>query len=319
MWSSLAVLLAASCVCLAQVRIKIKTQESHAFDEISGDSDLRFRRMVGGTLAPHVPWQAMVYLSENVMNGGFAGGALISDRWVLTAGRNLFVRKSRQDTQGKEPIIPKVYLGITRRSQANASKEVAVEKVVLHPGFQNVSDWDNDLALIQLKRPFTLSEDVMPIPLPERGEDLAEAAQKKGIITGWGLGVHFTPAESLKHLVLPVVSHGFCKAEYNPSGQVLSRTPTIDDNMFCTGASKYQENVCFGDAGGALAVQDPKEGRVYAAGILSFDKACAVEKYAVYMKLSAYMPWINSVLRGDSETSASLRSSVMSDMYSRQL
>lgn len=187
--------------------------------------------------------------------------------------------------------------------------------MVLHPGFQSVSDWDNDLALIQLKEPFTLSEAVMPIPLPERGEDLAEAAQEKGIITGWGWGVHFTPAESLKHLVLPVASHSFCKAEYNRGGS----TPTIDDNMFCTGASKYQENVCFGDAGGALAVQDPKDGRVYAAGILSFDKACAVRKYAVYMKLSAYMPWINSVLRGDSETSASLRSSVMSEMYSRQL
>ncbi|XP_029577599.1 haptoglobin [Salmo trutta] len=316
MWSSLAVLLVASCVCLAQVKIKIKIKnKTKSIDEMSDNSDLRFRRMVGGTLAPHVPWQAMVYLSKNVMNGGFAGGALISDRWVLTAGRNLFVRKSRQDTQGKEPIIPKVYLGITRYSQANASKEVAVEKVVLHPGFQSVSDWDNDLALIQLKEPFTLSEAVMPIPLPERGEDLAEAAQEKGIITGWGWGVHFTPAESLKHLVLPVVSHGFCKAEYNRDGS----TPTIDDNMFCTGASKYQENVCFGDAGGALAVQDPKDGRVYAAGILSFDKTCAVRKYAVYMKLSAYMPWINSVLRGDSEKSASLRSSVMSEMYSRQL
>ncbi|KAM9544786.1 haptoglobin-like [Salvelinus alpinus] len=320
MWSSLAVLLAASCVCLAKDNIKIKIKiKTKSIDEISDDSDLRFRRMVRGTLAPHVPWQAMVYLSKNVMNGGFAGGALISDRWVLTAGRNLFVRKSRQDTKGKEPIIPKVYLGITRHSQANDSKEVAVEKVVLHPGFQSVSDWDNDLALIQLKEPFTLSEAVMPIPLPERGEDLAEAAQEKGIITGWGWGVHFTPAESLKHLVLPVASHSSCKAEYNRGGQVLSSTPTVDDNMFCTGASRYQENVCFGDAGGALAVQDPKDGRVYAAGILSFDKTCAVEKYAVYMKLSAYMPWINSVLRGDSETSASLRSSVMSEMYSRQL
>ncbi|XP_029600126.1 haptoglobin-like [Salmo trutta] len=316
MWSSLVVLLAASCVCLEQVKIKIKIKtDTKSIDEMSDNSDLRFRRMVGGTLAPHVPWQAMVYLSKNVMNGGFAGGALISDRWVLTAGRNLFVRKSRQDTQGKEPIIPKVYLGITRYSQANDSKEVAVEKVVLHPGFQSVSDWDNDLALIQLKEPFTLSEAVMPIPLPERGEDLAEAAQEKGIITGWGWGVHFTPAESLKHLVLPVASRSFCKAEYNRGGS----TPTIDDNMFCTGASKYQENVCFGDAGGALAVQDPKDGRVYAAGILSFDKACAVRKYAVYMKLSAYMPWINSVLRGDSEKSASLRSSVMSEMFSRQL
>lgn len=83
--------------------------------------------MVGGTLAPRVPWQVMVFLADNVLDGGYAGGALISDRWILTAGRNLFVRKSRQDIQGKEPVIPKVYLGISKRTEA--SSEVAVEKV----------------------------------------------------------------------------------------------------------------------------------------------------------------------------------------------
>lgn len=89
----------------------------------------RFRRMIGGTLAPLVPWQAMVYLSDNVLTGGYAGGALISDRWVLTAGRNLFMRKSRQDTQGENPLVPKVYLGISELTEAKPSREVAVEKV----------------------------------------------------------------------------------------------------------------------------------------------------------------------------------------------
>ena len=92
-------------------------------------ASLRSRRMVGGTLAPHVPWQVMVYLADSMMDGGYAGGALISDRWVLTAGRNLFVRKNREDIQGKDPKIPKVYVGISRREEAGASKGVAVEKV----------------------------------------------------------------------------------------------------------------------------------------------------------------------------------------------
>lgn len=95
----------------------------------SRSASLRPRRMVGGTPAPHVPWQAMVYIAENVLDGGFASGALISDRWVLTAGRNVFVRKSRQDIQGGAPVIPKVYLGIRRLSEVNSSNEVAVEKV----------------------------------------------------------------------------------------------------------------------------------------------------------------------------------------------
>lgn len=85
--------------------------------------------MVGGTLAPHVPWQVMVYLSDGVLDEGYAGGALISDRWVLTAGRNLFVRKSRQDIQGQSPVLPKVYVGITQKTEADDTNEAKVEKV----------------------------------------------------------------------------------------------------------------------------------------------------------------------------------------------
>uniref|UniRef100_A0A3Q3EJD1 Haptoglobin n=1 Tax=Kryptolebias marmoratus TaxID=37003 RepID=A0A3Q3EJD1_KRYMA len=266
---------------------------------------LRSRRMVGGTLV-------MVYLSDGVLDGGYAGGALISDRWVLTAGRNLFVRKSRKDIQGKGPVVPKVFVGISHKTEADDSSEVKVEKIVLHPGFQNQSDWDNDLALIKLKEPVIVSDKVTPIPLPERGQDMMVAGS--GVVAGWGWGVHLTPAPSLKHLVLPLVNSSDCKAEY----ERVSLTPAVDDNMFCTGPSKFQENVCFGDAGGALAVTDAQTGDVYAAGILSYDKSCSRYRYGVYMKISSYLPWIHSVIRGDTETSSALRSDAMAKMYSWQ-
>ncbi|RVE74411.1 hypothetical protein OJAV_G00022060 [Oryzias javanicus] len=274
----------------------------------------RSRRMVGGTLAPHVPWQAMVYLSDRVLDGGFAGGALISDRWVLTTARNLFVKKNRQNIQGKDPLIPKVYLGISRKAEVKVCKDVAVEKVVIHPGFQNQSDWDNDLALIKLKYSVIMTNKVTPIPLPERGQDGDKASQGSGVIAGWGWGTFLTPATSLKHLVLPLANHSDCKAEYehNPF------TPAVDENMFCTEATTFQENVCFGDAGGALAVPDPQTGDVYAAGILTYDKPCNRHKYAVYMRISSYLPWIHSVMRGDTDNSPALRSDAMSTMYSWQ-
>ncbi|KAI4877423.1 hypothetical protein NFI96_025968 [Prochilodus magdalenae] len=272
----------------------------------------RERRMVGGALATtHVPWQAMVYLSDNVLDGGFAGGALIAPRWVLTAGRNLFVRKTREHTEGKEPLIPKVYLGIIRRADAGPSTEVAVEKVFLHPGFQNTSDWDNDLALIQLKEQVTFSDYVFPIPLPESGEDQVEKVGEKGVIAGWGWGILFTHAETLKFLSLPVVK---CQGKYLPGVNASA----VDESMFCTGPSSFQENVCFGDAGGALAFLEPKTNRVYAGGILSYDKACNVMEKAVYMKISAYLPWIHSVMMGDSGRFFSRRASIMNDMYSRK-
>ncbi|KAM7015083.1 haptoglobin [Tautogolabrus adspersus] len=265
--------------------------------------------MIGGSLAPHVPWQAMVYLSDSVLDGGYAGGALISDRWILTAGRNLFIRKSRQDTRGKDPEIPKVYLGISGRVEAVESKQVAVQKIVLHPGFQNHTDWDNDLALIQLKEPVVMSDKVTPIPLPERNQDTLPGA---GIITGWGFGIHLTPASSLKHLVLPLAEQSDCKREYG-GGDL---TPAVDDNMFCTRPAQFQHNVCFGDAGGALVFQDDDTRDIYAGGILSYDKSCSRNSYGVYMKISAYLPWIHSVIRGDTEGSAALRSDVMSKLSS---
>ncbi|KAK7175714.1 hypothetical protein R3I93_000089 [Phoxinus phoxinus] len=276
-------------------------------------SALRPKRMVGGSLNASVPWQAMVYLSENILDGGFAGGALIAERWVLTAGRNLFVRKSRNHTRGQEPLIPKVYLGISKLSDANASSEVAVEKVFLHPGFQNTSDWDDDLALIKLKEPVRFKESIIPIPLPEIGDNQEEREGERGIIAGWGWGRLFTPAPKLKFLALPVQS---CKGNYQ--AKVLASTPYVSDTQFCTGPSKYQENVCFGDAGGALVFLNPNTSAVYAAGILSFDKACSVEEHAVYTKISAYLPWIHSVMRGDSQQFPERRASIITHMFSQQ-
>ncbi|XP_076880256.1 haptoglobin [Brachyhypopomus gauderio] len=284
-WLFVAVFLVGSMICLS-----VNTFAVH-----------RSRRMVGGSLVTTpVPWQAMVFLSENILDGGFAGGALIAPRWVLTAGRNLFVRKSREHSRGEAPLIPKVYLGISRRAEAGPATEVAVEKVFLHPGFQNQTTWDDDLALIQLKEPVIFTNTVFPIPLPERGEDLAEKEGQRGIITGWGWGVHLTPSEHLKFLSLAVVS--VCGG----------------DKKLCTEPSRYDEDVCFGDAGGALAFLDPETGRVYAGGILSNDKACGAGKRAVYTKVSAYLPWIQSVMRGDSDRFSSLRTSIMKDMLEKQ-
>lgn len=160
-----------------------------------------------------------------------------------------------------------------------------------------------------------VSDRVTPIPLPERGQDLADQAEGSGVIAGWGWGVYLSLASSLKHLIVPLVNHSACKAEYEQN----QFTPSLDDGMFCTGSTgQYEENVCFGDAGGALAVRDAQTGDVYAAGILSFDKACSQYKYAVYMKLSSYLPWIHKVTRGDLPNSAAVRSKTMAKMQAWQ-
>lgn len=152
-----------------------------------------------------------------------------------------------------------------------------------------------------------MSNNVTPIPLPMPGQN----PLNPGIITGWGWGTSFTFSPSLKFIVLPLADG--CRSEY---GDVL--TPTVDDSMFCTGPLQFGQNVCFGDSGSALVVKDPDTEEIYAAGILSYDKPCRSNKYAVYMKLTAYLPWIHSVIRGDTEESAAERSKAIKRMFSLQ-
>lgn len=160
-----------------------------------------------------------------------------------------------------------------------------------------------------------ISDKVTPIPLPERGQDLADRAEGSGVIAGWGWGAYLHLVSSLKHLVVPLANHSACKAEYEQSQFI----PSVDDSMFCTASTgQFEENVCFGDGGGALAVRDAQTGDVYAAGILSFDKPCRQHKYAVYMKLSSYLPWIHTVTRGDTQNSAAIRAKTLAEMHSWQ-
>ncbi|XP_075877131.1 haptoglobin isoform X2 [Nelusetta ayraudi] len=297
MWSSWAVLLLVALLSIGYV--------THGDESVKHSKPaLRSRRMVGGTLAPIVPWQAMVFLSDNILEGGYAGGALISDRWVLTAGRNLFVRKNREHTQGVSPRTPKVYLGISSRVQANESTEVAVEKVILHPNFQAETSWDNDLALIKLKHSVVMSDKITPIPLPESGQDLRDVVV--GAIAGWGWGIYLEQVSSLKHHILPLTRA--CGSLPREDLRI------VEDLMICTGPNIWGNNVCDRDAGGALAVMDKRTGDVYAAGILSYDKACRQREQAVYMNLQSYLPWIHKVLRGDTEMSVAYRNASMSKM-----
>lgn len=169
----------------------------------------------------------------------------------------------------------------------------------LHPAFQNASDVDNDLALIKLKEPVSFSDSVFPIPLPEKEDNLEESEGQRGVIAGWGWSPLLKFSESLKFLALPVI----------PSN-------AKQDKIWTT-HTEFQENVCYGDAGGALALLNPDTQKVYAAGILSYDEACTTNQEAIFMKISAYLPWIHSVMRGDSDRFSSLRTSIMNDLLSK--
>lgn len=183
----------------------------------------------------------------------------------------------------------------------------------MHPGFQNKSDWENDLALLKLKEPVNFNQTLMPIPLPEQGEAQEETAGERAIFGAWDSGIIHQLPSAIKHLELPVVSREECQTEYQ-SG----RGPVVTGKMFCTGPSQFFMNVCFNDAGSSLVFQNPNTGRVYAAGIVSFETVCAFKKYAVHTKISPYLPWIRDIMREDEAVSAQ-RESLVRELYSGKI
>lgn len=176
--------------------------------------------------------------------------------------------------------------------------------MVLHPGFQAQSDWDNDLALIKLKDPVVMTDRITPVPLPESGQTIDGGM---GAIAGWGWGVGLSQSHWLKHIVLPLSSR--CESIYVDNPRF---NPEL---MLCTGPNMYGNSVCDRDAGGALVFLDQRSGDVFAGGILSYDRACRDMRYAIYTSVRSYLPWIHKVLRGDTETSAAQRNATMYKMF----
>lgn len=73
-----------------------------------------------------------------------------------------------------------------------------------------------------------------------------------------------------------------------------------DKSMICAGYWTGVTDTCVGDSGGPLVCIDEKL-QPHVAGIISWGKGCGRAHYpGVYTRVSYYLDWIKSVIRGDS-------------------
>ncbi|XP_066494037.1 haptoglobin-like [Tiliqua scincoides] len=233
------------------------------------------QRIIGGFMAARnsFPWQVKLVTRRNRI----AGATLISDRWLLTTSKNLQLNHTAEAPAEEVAPTLQLFLGDGRPAGP-------VDRVVLHPDFPG----EVDLALLRLQHRVPIGEAVMPICLPKR--DYVRPG-RVGFIAGWGRNVFLAHPEYLRYVQLPVADSGNCTAYY-AAHDPLGPPPVLGKRTFCVGMSELQENTCYGDAGGAFAVQDPKDEAWYAAGILSFDKTCAYFKFSVYVRLLSVTDWI---------------------------
>jgi secreted trypsin-like serine protease len=152
-----------------------------------------------------------------------------------------------------------------------------VQKVIYHIDY-NPQTLSNDIALLKISA-VNYTNTISPICLPKQGDNLAQPG-KTGFVTGWGRTSGYNDENS--HVLRQVNVNVFeC-----PSNNYF--------NVICANQQTPSgvQGSCKGDSGGPLAI---KQGSNYfLSGIVSRGHHdCSY--YSVYVKVSDYIDWINSI------------------------
>ncbi|KAM5262594.1 complement C1r subcomponent [Ctenodactylus gundi] len=238
------------------------------------------QRIVGGQRARmgNFPWQAHVST-----HGGTGGGALIGDRWILTAAHNLH---SKEHTRQNNETTVSVHLGQTKVDEIHRLPGHAVRRVRVHPDYRQdlVSNFDGDIALLELERSVPLGPYLLPVCLPDN--DTFYDSGFMGYVSGFGI-TEERAAEELRFVRLPVGRRVACETWLRGKGKM----DVFSDNMFCAGGPYIKQDSCQGDSGSAFVVRDPKRDVWMATGIVSWGLDCGYG-YGFYTKVLNYLDWL---------------------------
>ncbi|XP_078506526.1 complement C1r subcomponent-like [Lissotriton helveticus] len=257
-------------------------------------------RIIGGdkARAGNFPWQ--VYLTTPAVGAG----ALISDRWILTAAQ-LLVFKEDGNTEKKVSDVAdvNVFMGDINRHTQIELAPYPVQSIFFHPNFIRVDhNFDNDIALIKLSESVPMSADIMPICLPWKNSSQAVNEDGHlGYVSGFGVTENYTISSHLRYARLLVASNDECK-DFLKGKNVGGEPPVFSDNMFCAGlrpdGRRRNKDSCQGDSGGAFTVWDQEAKRWVATGIVSWGISCG-HGYGFYTKVNNYRQWMEEVMKGE--------------------
>ncbi|XP_061575357.1 transmembrane protease serine 4a isoform X2 [Cololabis saira] len=231
-------------------------------------------RIVGGTDAAIENWPWQVSLQQGGQHT--CGGALVSDRWVVTAAHCFSGSK-------KELSRWRVVSGQTYMKTLGGSY---VDRVILN-GDYNPARNDYDIALIRLSSPITVRETSKPVCLPPNALDLASGASM--VVTGWGYQEEDGDVSpTLQKAHIPLIDRKTCSS---PSVYGSS----ITKKMLCAGYLEGGVDACQGDSGGPLV--HFSSSRWNLIGVVSWGVGCAREnRPGVYCKVEEMLNWINTVI-----------------------
>ncbi|XP_307757.5 uncharacterized protein LOC1269161 [Anopheles gambiae] len=258
-------------------------------------------RIIGGERAQldEYPWTALIqHRRKNGELKFHCGGALISDRYVLTAAHCIeniqrswtltAVRLGEWDIDSDQDCAN----SYGERVCADPVQDIAIEKYIVHPGYavqkQSVK---NDIAQVRLARPAVFNDYVQPICLPlEPAQRTISYDGQRFVVAGWGQTEDAPRSRYKLYVGVSGVPEQTCQQQYPQAG--------IDLTQVCAGGTAKQDS-CRGDSGGPLMYvgQRNSEGVMYLGGLVSYGRQCGLEGVpGVYTRVNQFVDWIVSNL-----------------------
>ncbi|XP_037359056.1 mast cell protease 8-like [Talpa occidentalis] len=221
----------------------------------------------GKEAKPHSrPYMARVHFYGN--RGGYCGGSLVQDNFVLTAahceGREMTVMMGAHNIKKKE----------------NNRQVIRVIQTFPHKDY-DAETHINDIMLLKLKKKVQLTKTVKPIALP-RPRDWVKPGRVCSV-AGWGEMADGNFPDTLQEADLKVQAEKTCKDlfpnDYNNTIQL------------CVGKPKSKKATASGDSGGPLVCKGVVQ------GIVSYAYQSPELLPQVFTRISNFLPWIHETMK----------------------
>ncbi|XP_052749534.1 phenoloxidase-activating enzyme-like [Galleria mellonella] len=260
-------------------------------------------KIIGGTATTidQYPWLTLIEYTKDGVIKTLCGGALISARYILTAGHCVVgavldlgtpknIRLGEYDTSndGSDCVA-------TEGGGEDCSDPpviIPIERSIPHPQYDPTTR-KNDIALIRMRQNAPFTDFIRPICLPTMDITLNPPSNFRLFVAGWGAVNETINKSNIKlHVSVPFVNSKECVPVYSHP----KRRASLWNKQLCAGGEKDKDS-CKGDSGGPLMYEN---GRIYElVGVVSFGpKPCGVENIpGVYTKVYEYNTWIRSTIR----------------------